>query len=127
MTTSANDNVDESIKNGLLSVLELIADGPEQIAYQCRAPQGVNVSSELFNQWDDFYEGAALAGLSNLKESELKALEEFNDLLNDVSSVTPKMMPPISDFQETADWRRLRDAALKALAAFKELGPIGAP
>lgn len=103
-----------------LELLELFSSEYEQRDYQEKVPI-VNVSDELFNQWEDCYELPLAHEWHKLTytNEEYLALQVFNATVQKVASSTPQCLPSLSDFIGTSEWQALRDAALSAIKAFK--------
>ncbi len=104
------DELSNNLRARVLEPLEMIADGDRQRKYQAGVPY-VNVSAELFNQWDDFYHPSSERFRAGFDESELEALGRFHLILNEVSEQTPQQLPPLDEFISTDAWRRLAAAA----------------
>lgn len=113
------DELQVNIRQRIVDILNLIASKEDQIDYQRRAPGGVCVASELFNQWDDWYhpDGPHFVRAFTLRE--LDALKLFNDVLEQVSRATPQILPPIEEFVQTPEWLMLADAAVIAQAVVR--------
>jgi len=106
-------SVEEDMRAHILEVLDFIADEGAQRAYQVRAP-GISVGNELFNMWDDCYPPQESVRLL-FTVPQLNALARFNATLEEVADMTPDEVPPLDDFVHTDEWRRLNQAARRAL------------
>ena len=102
-----------------MEVLALIVDGAGQSDYQSRAPL-VDVTAELFNQWDDWYHPTDSCFRRQFDEQELAALTRFGDLMDLVASETPQQLPPLHEFMQTEPWRQMQNGARTALLALSE-------
>jgi hypothetical protein len=109
------DEANHEFRDRIVEVLALLSSREYQLEYQAKAP--INVSNELFNQWEDWYYPDAEEFRCNFEPRELLALEAFHRVFEQVSNDTPKRMPPIEEFVQTAHWRRLNQAARVALSA----------
>lgn len=107
-----------NIRSRVFEILELISDERAQRSYQDRAPM-VQVSSELFNQWEDVHHPDTEEWQLAFDQPERSVLRSFNMAFEEVCEVTPQLLPPLSEFIGTESWRIYRDAAKSAL---EELG-----
>lgn len=113
-------SVEENMRERILEVLDFLADAGAQRAYQARAPS-INVSNELFNMWDDCYPVQESA-LEHFTSNQLAALERFNETLEEVADATPVQLPPLLLFMESQHWKRLNQAAERALDEVRSNG-----
>lgn len=113
-------SVEENMRERILEVLDFLADAGAQRAYQARAPS-INVSNELFSMWDDCYPVQESA-LEHFTSSQLAALERFNETLEEVADATPVELPPLLLFMESQHWKRLNQAAERALEEVRSTG-----
>ncbi|MEO0594223.1 MAG: hypothetical protein AAFZ38_11640 [Myxococcota bacterium] len=109
-----------NIRRRVFEVLELISDERSQRSYQDRAPM-VQVSSELFNQWEEVHHPDTEEWRLAFGPDERSVLRSFNSTFEEVCEATPQLLPSLSEFMDTESWRIYRDAAKSAL---EELGPI---
>jgi hypothetical protein len=100
----------KNIKSRVVETLSLIASEELQLQYQSQVPQ-VNVSDELFNQWDDCYYPGDPAFHAAFREHELASLASFDEILNQVSSATSQQLPRLEEFMRTREWQQLASAA----------------
>lgn len=94
------DAVPRQIRRTLLDLLRLIASREQQLAYQARVPIA-DVSAELFCRWDDLYQPQAPALCQAFTASELQALADFDEALNQIADATPETLPPIQQFVDS--------------------------
>ncbi len=113
---------EQAYRQNVFDVLHLIASKKQQLDYQKQSPY-VQVSAELFNQWDDFYQiGKEQKSYEKaFKKEELKVLKEFDDVFDSVSQKLPQHPPDIHSFIQTPEWLELSSAAEKALRQLKTL------
>ena len=110
----------ENLRSRVLEVLALVADASAQRKYQAIAPH-VDVSAELFNQWDESFFPGNADFQSAFTAAELDALRRFDLIASDVSVQTPKHLPTIEAFILTPSWQRLSSAAQSTLRALKSI------
>lgn len=108
----------DRIRTRILETLDLIGDEAGQVTYQLGKPS-VNVSTELFNQWDDWYRPDDKLFRAAFDSVEREIIEQFNRIFEDVSTSTPKQLPSVLEFQKTEAWRRLHNGATDALLALR--------
>src|SRR5690242_16751782 len=111
------------LRQRLVEVLTLWTQPDEQRAYQSRAPD-VDVSAELFNQWDDWYSPQAPQFRGAFSEGELDALQQFDSVLQEAGKSLPQTLPAIEALMETAEWKRIVAAAQIALLALSPRRPV---
>jgi hypothetical protein len=99
------------------STLTLLASEEKQREYQHTVPH-VEVSAELFNQWEDCYFPEDRDFQSAFVSAELAELARFDRVLHQVCDDTPRDLPALDEFLTTQAWRTLSDAAQQALSAF---------
>jgi len=98
----------------IINTLQLIASATDQIAYQQLVP-GVNVATELVNQWfDDFYHPGDARFDAEFSRGELEALAEFNAFYDVRVSQLPDWL---SEMLESPVWLEVMAAAHKLLEA----------
>ena len=82
--------IDRCVRNRIIEYFELVSSAELQKKYQARVPY-VNVSNELFNQWDDWvpYQNPG-EHLSEpvFTEAEQEAIVSFHVILNSISNRT---------------------------------------
>lgn len=115
MTDKAEiDDVARNLRARIVEVLQLVADKEAQLKYQADAPH-VQVSNEIFNQWEDYYRPDTEEIRLAFAPDEQQALLDFNSVFDAVCEETPQVMPPIAEFVETTAWARYQNAAAEAL------------
>jgi len=92
------------------NTLALIAERDAQLHYQAQSP-GLDVSTELFLQWEDWYRPRSPEFLDAFDASEASTLRAFHAIFTDVRNDVFETVPSIAQFVETAAWRRISDAA----------------
>ncbi len=107
------------LRTRIVEALTLLADEKLQQRYgsQFDAQQ---VSHELFNQWDDVFHPEHVQFREAFSNKELKTLMDFNAVINEVSSQTPRELPPIEVFAVSKFGRKLSIAAREALNQLNE-------
>ncbi|WP_437912840.1 hypothetical protein WME73_38470 [Sorangium sp. So ce302] len=112
------------MRERVCEVLMLLSSLQLQRVYQARVPS-VNVTEELFNQWDDWYKPGNAEFDSLFSVDELRALGEFSKVIDAIAEETPQVLPPLEEFMVTEAWKLLRAEAQKALGALANQGPLG--
>ena len=100
------------------NTLELIADREAQLRYQAEAP-GIDVSMELFFQWEDWYRSATREFAWAFDAEEAATLRAFHAIFLDVRDEVRLDPPPLARFVQTPTWRRYSDAARAALGLLR--------
>lgn len=102
----------QNLRDRVLEALRFMSDKEVQLAYPMDGPK---ISGELFNFWLDVYiPGPGYDEAFTADENQ--ALKHLHDVLDDVAARTPYELPSIEHFQQTAEWRRIHEAAGRALA-----------
>lgn len=109
-------SLSENFRKRVVETLTLIASKEDQRRYQLDAPH-VDVPAELFNQWEDCFFPDDKAFRVEFMPEEMQALNFFNNVLNQVCDETPQQLPVLEEFQSTASWNRLADAARVTLSS----------
>jgi hypothetical protein len=112
-------NQSMTIRDNVLDTLELIASKEKQQRYQNAVPH-VDVPAELFKQWEDAYFPADTTFKAGFDATELRALERFDGVFNEVCDATPSDLPALEDFVMSEPWRRLASAAIEALKTLRQ-------
>lgn len=115
MTQNHDVEIGRTIRNGIISVLELWASKEAQLNYQKDVPIA-NVPAELFCQWcdDSYHKESPIIGKEfSIKEKE--ALVQFDEIINRISALTPEELPGITEFIETNEWKIINQAAIETL------------
>jgi hypothetical protein len=110
-----------NIRRNIIEHLQLLSSKEDQFEYQRTVPIA-DVSAELFCYWDDQFHKAATNPawyLEVFTPDEFQALEEFNEVLKEVSKCSPYPLPDIFEFVLTPEWARLSEAASIALKSFQ--------
>jgi hypothetical protein len=86
----------------------------------------VNVANEIINQWEDWVreprDPAFVAPVFSAAEQE--AVAQFHNIWIVVAANTPDPLPDLESLFATAEWQRLRAAALLALQVFLARGKL---
>lgn len=106
MTDISENEMANTLRKNLLDVLDLWISKEEQLAYQENVPIA-QVSSELFNQWEDFYYPESDSFKLAFDERERKILSDFDKILNHINDKTLNNLPYITDFIKTNDWQEI--------------------
>jgi hypothetical protein len=104
-------------REGLIGVIRLWTSKEEQLEYQKSDPIA-QVSSELFEQWEDFYSTDSEVLTDAFNHKELKLLDKFDFELTTVRLKLNNDFPQINDFVKTAEWNTLN---LLAIDIFSDL------
>ncbi|QQS04354.1 MAG: hypothetical protein IPK50_19000 [Fibrobacterota bacterium] len=91
--------------------------------YQAAVP-AVDVSAEIFNQWDDCFHVGWNEFDREFSEQELASLNCFAQVLGEVAADIPQHLPPIDRFLESTSWKRLQASARRTLMEISHV-PIG--
>jgi hypothetical protein len=112
------------VRNRIIEYLELASSFDSQREYQSRTP--VHVPDEIINQWEDWVQQPrdAVFESSVFSPDEQEAIAQFHQVWDAVATTTPKPLPNLEALFATADWRRLRDAALAGLRVFLVRGKL---
>lgn len=110
------DNLAANMRQRVIETLSLVSSEDRQRKYQLAVPY-IDVSAELFNQWEDFYHPDDDGFRQGFRPEELEALRRFNNVFEEVAKETPKFLPPLDEFLKSTSWRKLSDAAAEALRA----------
>ncbi len=119
--------VEQRVRNRIIEYLDLAASYEEQAEYDETAPPFVNVPYEVINIWGDWVPTDPRTDgkhLSVFSVDEVRAMCEFQGVLDDVVKAVPNDFPTISDVQESPAWNHLRIAASKAREVFAERGKM---
>jgi hypothetical protein len=113
----------QRVRNRLIEYLQLVASRQAQLLYQASAR--VDVSTELINQWDDWFpkEPGLLVDPVFTSEERL-ALARFHSVMLEVVDALPRNIPDLGTFQTLPAWTRLQQAATQALATFATRGVL---
>lgn len=107
-----------SLRAQIEDTLELIADREAQLDYQASVPF-VDVSTELFLQWEDWYRPDDQAFAESFDHQEAHTLRTFHDVFSAVRLNYPHGLPPIAEFVQTTAWKRYSGAAGAALSMLR--------
>jgi hypothetical protein len=94
--------------------LALIADRDAQLRYQAAVPC-VDVSTELFLQWEDWYRPHDEAFAEAFDSQEADTLRVFHDVFTAVRDHCMHRQLPIAQLVQTTAWKRYSGAARTAL------------
>ena len=104
-------------KNNLYEIIELWSSFEKQLEYQNNVPIA-QVSHELFNDWEaNFVDGFEFDKF--LTENEIILFYEFNDTINKISNLTRQILPDISEFIKTKEWKIINEKAKEILEKLK--------
>jgi hypothetical protein len=107
-----------SLRAHIEDTLELIADRDAQLRYQAEVPC-VDVSTELFLQWEDWYRPESEAFADAFDHEQAQTLRVFNDVFAAVRTNYLHALPPIGQFVQTTAWKRYSGAARAALGMLR--------
>lgn len=116
--------IDQRIRNRIIEYLELASSFEDQRIYQSKAP--VHVPNEIINQWEDWVPDPRRPHFSEpvFSREEQHAIIAYHHVWTEVCKATPKRLPSLEILFETAEWQRLRDAAVSASAVFAVRGRL---
>lgn len=98
--------------------LALIADREAQLRYQAEVPC-VDVSMELFLQWEDWYRPTSEAFAHAFDRHEAETLRVFHDVFTAVRSHCMDRHLPLARLVQTTAWKRYSGAARTALGRLR--------
>ena len=101
-----------------MNVLDLWNSASKQLEYQKNVPIA-QVSSELFNQWNDFYYPDSKHFKLAFNEKEKEILSDFDKVLNHISEKLPDHIEYITDFIKTNEWLILNNASKETINRLK--------
>lgn len=107
-----------SLRAHIEDTLALIADREAQLRYQATVPC-VDVSTELFLQWEDWYRPDSEAFAEAFDDEQADTLRVFHDVFTAVRSNYLQALPPIAQFVQTTAWKRYNGAARAALGMLR--------
>jgi hypothetical protein len=110
MTEITDKEMAKRLRENILNVLDLWNSVDKQLEYQSNVPIA-QVSSELFNQWADFYYPDSKHFKIAFDKIENEILSDFDKLLNHISDKFPNGIEYISNFIKTNEWLILNNAA----------------
>jgi hypothetical protein len=114
----------QRIRNRIIEYLELASSFENQRQYQSVAP--VNVANEIINRWEDCVREPRDSGFAApvFSAAEQEAVAQFHNIWIAVAANTPDSLPDLESLFTTAEWQRLRAAALLALHVFLARGKL---
>jgi hypothetical protein len=118
-----------SVRNGIISYLELASSPDAQRAYERRVPLA-QVPAELILMWEDLGlpTDSDWYGEPEFSLAEQAAIREFHQVWHAVSDEAPDPMPPtVEALIGTAVWQHLIEGARKALLVFSKRGGLDGP
>jgi predicted ATPase len=98
--------------------LALIADGEAQLRHQAAVPC-VDVATELFLQWEDWYRPNDEAFARAFDSADAATLRAFHDVFLTVRSHCMHRALPIAELVQTTAWKRYSGAARTALGMLR--------
>ena len=118
MSEISENELAKRLRQNVFDVLELWTSKDEQLTYQENVPIA-QVSSELFNQWEDFYYPDSDSFTLAFDKKERQILSDFDKILNHICDKTIGNLPYITDFVKTNDWLIVNQAAADTLRRLK--------
>lgn len=118
--------VERRVRNRIIDYLELMTSQEDQEEYQRKVPY-VNIPSELINQWEDWVPRTIPKGYYAepvYTPAEAEAILAYHKTWDSVADRLPPGRQSLEEFVQTAEWRELRDAAVKALSVFQPRGRL---
>lgn len=113
----------QNVRNGIINVLGLFASFDDQRKYKRNVPI-CYVPYELISTWEDLAcplsFNPAMFISPVFSDDERIAIEEFQGEWGTASDALPDNFPSFDEVLNSPYWARLRDAAVKALKAFKQ-------
>ncbi|MCX4245472.1 hypothetical protein [Paraliomyxa miuraensis] len=106
------------VRTKIEDTLGLIADREAQLRYQAEVPC-VDVSTELFLQWEDWYRPDTEDFQGAFDPEEAATLRMFHQVFAVVRDTMIQGLPPIDQFVTTTAWKRLSGAACSALGLLR--------
>lgn len=107
----------EMSRSGIIETLEFWTSKEKQLDYQ-KSESDVNLSQELFKQWNNVYRIDNKIVKEAFIDSERELLRTFDNSIVTVSEKFNDYFPGIAEFQNTNDWEVLNKLAI---AITKEL------
>lgn len=108
----------EMSRYSIIETLELWASKERQQEFQ-KSESDVNLSQELFQQWDNVYRVDNKIIQEAFNESEREMLKTFNKSIITVNEKISDSIPDIKEFQNTNDWKVINQLALEILKEMK--------
>lgn len=118
--------VAQRIRNRVIEYLELASSFEEQRECERNAPIA-HIPYEVIEQWVDWVrmDPKQDPDLSDVYDrDEAEALGRFHTVWEAAVRAVPDNYPTLSEVQGLAEWKRLRDAAMLALAVFMRRGTM---
>jgi len=109
----------EFTRNSIVSILKLWSSKKEQLEYQESDPS-INVSSELFEQWNDFYTSDSEVLTEAFTPKQLNQLEKFDTELTIRSNPSNNALPNIIEYMKKEDWKVLNSLSIELLSDFEK-------
>ncbi|RTY85835.1 hypothetical protein [Flavobacterium sp. GT3R68] len=119
MTESKSEKIAKQIRKNILEILNLWSSKESQLKFQKDVPIA-QVSSELFNLWDDNYYPESEIHKIAFTKKERDILAKFNTLLNIVSEKIPENLMSIEEFILTKEWLEVNEFAKEVLIEMNE-------
>lgn len=104
-------------KRNLYEMIELWSSPEEQLNYQKNVPIA-QVSHELFNDWESYF-ADRFEFEKFLSKKEIDLFYQFNEAIIKVSDLTPQILPEISEFIKTDEWKIINQKAIEILKKLK--------
>lgn len=108
----------KSTRESIIEILEIWSSKEVQFNIQ-ESDSLINVSEELFQQWQDFYKTYIEAFKYAFTESEKKLLIEFNDTLTERLLRIGNNFPTLNEFQNSAEWKDINSFAKRIVNELK--------
>jgi hypothetical protein len=108
----------ELTRENIISVLQLWTSKEKQLEYQ-KSFQETQVSSDLFEQWNDFYTPTAEVMKQAFDKNELDLLKKFDKIITEKAKDLNNSIPDLNEFIETSEWKELNSLSRKILTDLK--------
>ena len=114
----------QRVRNRIIEYLEFASSFDDQREYQAAVP--VCVPTEIIAQWEDSVQDPndPQFGPPVFTSDERAAIAAFHHVWGEVAERTPSPMPPLEETLLLPEWKRLHDAAERALVVFNRRGPL---
>jgi hypothetical protein len=115
--------ITQRIRNRIIEYLEVASDFAAQLEYQKNVPIA-HVPSEVICEWNDWVNEQSQPTFTEpvFTVEERAAIDQFHTIWDKVADETPDPLPELEVLMKSEPWRRLRDAASRALQVFEQRG-----
>ena len=107
----------EMTRNSILDTLKFWASKEKQLKFH--GSENINMSEELFQQWDSLFRIDTKIIDEAFNETERKLLKTFDKTILTSFKKHGQKIPHIREFHETNDWKVLNKLAIKILKEIK--------